>query len=57
MGTFRVTFGEVNEMVEKDYEKLINRPKIESVELIGDKSFEQLGLLSITNSEIEAILT
>ena len=36
-----------------DYEILENKPQIESVELVGDKSFEDLGLNGISNSEIE----
>lgn len=38
---------------ETDYEHLINKPKINTVELVGDKSFEQLGLERVTNTEIE----
>ena len=55
MGTFRVTFGVVNErsVGTNDYEELINKPKIEHVTLIGDRSFEDLGLLLISNSDIE----
>lgn len=41
---------------EHDYEKLINRPQIEGVELIGNKTFEELNLDRITNSEIENML-
>ncbi|NLJ18371.1 hypothetical protein [Globicatella sulfidifaciens] len=37
---------------EKDYEKLINKPKINEVELKGDKSFEELGMKPLTNTEI-----
>lgn len=32
-----------------DYEDLINRPKIEGVELIGNKTFENLGVASATD--------
>lgn len=32
-----------------DYEDLINRPKIESVDLIGNKTFEDLGVASATD--------
>ena len=32
-----------------DYEDLINRPKIEGVELIGNKTFEDLGIASATD--------
>lgn len=40
----------------KDYNKLINKPKIESVELIGDKTFKELGLNTIDTMEILNIL-
>lgn len=39
-----------------DYEKLINKPRIEGEELIGDKSFEDLHMHVLTNLEIEALL-
>lgn len=39
-----------------DYERLKNRPRIESVELIGNKSFEELGLEPITSDELIDIL-
>jgi len=44
-GTFSVT-------TNSDYNALLNKPSIESVTLSGDKSFEDLGLSSITNSQI-----
>ena len=40
-----------------DYEELRNKPRIEGVELIGDKTFEELNLQSLTNSELENMLT
>lgn len=43
-----------------DYETLINKPKINSNVLVGDKTLEELGaqyLIKLTNSEIEALLT
>lgn len=39
------------------YTALQDKPKIEGVELIGNKTFEELNLESITNSEIEFMLT
>lgn len=44
-----------------DYEKLINKPQINSVELIGNKSFEDLGLeqydfKAVTKTELDAIV-
>lgn len=43
-------------VVEKDYEKLVNKPSINGMELIQDKSFEDLGLSPMTNSEILEII-
>lgn len=39
------------------YEDLKDKPRIEGVELIGDKTFEELNLQSLTNTELEAMLT
>ena len=41
----------------KDYDLLINKPLIESVELQGDKTFEELGLSPIDADDIINILT
>ena len=42
--------------VEKDYEKLINKPRIEGIELEGDKTFEDLSLAAITANDIDDII-
>lgn len=39
-----------------DYERLRNLPSIEGVTLIGNKTFPQLNMSKLTNSEIEALL-
>ena len=39
-----------------DYELLRNKPQIEGVTLIGNKTFEELTLVSLTNEELEALL-
>ena len=39
-----------------DYEDLIKKPKINGVELIGNKTFEQLGEETLTNSELKDII-
>ena len=39
-----------------DYEALRNKPCIEGNELIGNKSYEQLGLNDITPQEIDEII-
>lgn len=60
----KAKFGTVNEVTKTvevpvtgstDYNDLTNKPKINTVELKGDKSFEDLGLQRITNREIEAM--
>lgn len=40
-----------------DYELLLNLPQIEDVKLIGNKTFEDLGLTALTAAEVEAVLT
>lgn len=39
-----------------DYEKLKNKPSINEVELSGNKSFEELGISSLSNLEIMQII-
>lgn len=39
-----------------DYERLINKPSIESVTLIGNKNFEDLGLSALTAEDLLEIL-
>ncbi len=41
---------------ENDYEKIRNKPKINGVELLGDKTFEQLGRKKMTNRAIQDIV-
>ena len=40
-----------------DYEKLINKPQIEGVTLIGNKQLSDFGLKEISNQNIEDILS
>lgn len=40
-----------------NYELLQNKPQIESVELRGNKSFNDLGLSNISNKRLEQLLT
>lgn len=46
--------------VEKDYNNLINKPKINDKELVGSLTTEDLGLAyeseALTNTEIEALI-
>ena len=48
----------INEGFEKidDYQKLVNKPKIEGITLVGDKTFEELNLKTLSNIDIENIL-
>ena len=46
----------VTHIMHKDYEILENLPQIEGVTLIGNKTYEDLNLCSLTNSEIEELL-
>lgn len=39
-----------------DYNELSNKPKINGVELVGNKTFETLGFNQLTNKEIEEML-
>ena len=39
------------------YLDLNDKPAIETVELVGDQTFSNLGLNALTNSEIENLLT
>lgn len=51
---------ETNEVIfdeTRSYNDLKNRPQIEGVTLEGDKSYADLNLTSISNSEIEDLLT
>ena len=40
---------------EKNYDRLSNKPRINGEDLIGDKSFEALGVVTMTNMEIKSI--
>lgn len=45
-----------NVSTENNYKKLKNKPSINSVELIDNKTFEELGIIELTNSELERLL-
>lgn len=53
-----VTVAEETVTVEgtRDYNKLKNHPQINDIELIGNRTFEDLGADSLTNLEIDAII-
>ena len=56
--TFGVDFGSVplSQDPTLSYVELQNKPSIETVELVGDKKFEDFGLRSITNAELAQLL-
>lgn len=55
-GVFHAEFGPVSLVKTGDYEDLTNKPSINGVELKGNKTFEQLGEETLTNSELKDII-
>ena len=47
--------GIANGSTSNDYEKLLNLPSIEDIQLKGNKSFEDLGLEECSNLEIDSL--
>lgn len=39
-----------------DYNDLVNKPSINGVELVGDKTAEELDILPLTNAEIDEFM-
>ena len=54
--TITATIGSSNIGGTSNYEDLANKPSIESVELVGNKTFVDLGLESIESSDIDNLL-
>lgn len=46
----------INHIETKDYEELENKPKLNSVELVGDRQLSEVGINKITNAEIFNLL-
>lgn len=46
----------INHIETKDYEELENKPKLNSVELIGNRQLSDVGIDKITNTEIIKLL-
>lgn len=44
---------DISEIYIYDYGKITNKPKINNVELVGNKTFKDFGLRPMTNTEIE----
>ena len=53
---FGAEFGQAQRVSTDDYEDLYHKPRINEVELIGNKTFRQLGLDFATVAEVESIL-
>ena len=53
----RLTVPGYRYLYEKDYEMLDNKPSINDVELIKNKNFSELGLVPMSNSELESLLS
>lgn len=51
-----ISVDEVSFIYENDYNNLKNKPQIEGVELKNNKTFEDLGAVSLTNIEIENLI-
>ena len=54
--TLSVSIDRGKETVAKDYEDLINKPRIESVTLRGNKDFEDLGLIPMDLDDLLDVL-
>ena len=39
-----------------DYNDLVNKPSINGIELVGDKTTEELDILPLTNAEIDEFM-
>ena len=54
-GNLSADFGNVIQVHTDDYNDLLNKPSINEVELVGNKTFEDLGDHMLTNIEIKKI--
>lgn len=46
----------INHIENKDYEELENKPRLNSVELVGNRQLSEVGIDKITNAEIFNLL-
>lgn len=46
----------INHIENKDYEALENKPRLNSVELVGNRQLSEVGIDKITNTEIIKLL-
>ena len=47
---------EINYVSSNDYEKLMNKPQINDVELVGNKSIRDIGIFDLSNAEIDRLV-
>ena len=47
---------EINYVSSNDYEKLMNKPQINDVELVGNKSSRDIGIFDLSNAEIDRLV-
>ena len=47
---------EINYVSNNDYEKLMNKPQINDVELVGNKSSRDIGIFDLSNAEIDRLV-
>lgn len=52
-----ISVSKVRYITELDYEKLMNHPSVNDIELIKNKSFEDLGLSALSNTELEHLFS
>lgn len=55
-GSLKADFGDTKTIGTGDYNDLTNKPLVEGHTLVGDKSFKQLGMDTLSQWEIEKIL-
>lgn len=53
---FAANMGNVTRVTTGNYNELTNKPRIEGVELVGNKTFPELGMDKLTNAELENLL-
>lgn len=47
---------EINYVSNDNYEKLMNKPQINDVELVGNKSSRDIGIFDLSNAEIDRLV-
>ena len=55
-GDASLSIEQVRTVTTTDYNRLFNKPSIEGIELVGDKTLRQFGLTGISNSDIDDII-